>query len=304
MSAPASSGSDRPSHYGWPTYYARRPAGGGAPDALADVGVLLQGDRVTVRWTPSPTGALPTSYTLLVGSRPGAADIGIIPMPRNAGVGLNAVVPFGRYFLRIVPQANGIDGPPSPEVAFVVGFGGCATVPTPPLLTVAGPTPVLQWTAGPGSSPTGYELRGGVAPGALTLVRLPLPASTTAFSTAGVPPGVYYAAVVAIGPCGVSAPSNVVQVVVPLPPPPTDLSAQVNGRAVALTWTAAAGATGYVLEAGSASGLANLIPGLLLGPTPGLFAPGVPPGRYFVRLRARYGALTSAPSAEIVVDVH
>jgi hypothetical protein len=58
-----------------------------------------------------------------------------------------------------------------------------------------------------------------------------------------------------------------------------------------------------VLEAGTAPGLANLIAGLALGPTPVLVAPNVPPGTYRVRVRAANGALVSAPSNEVTVVV-
>ena len=56
-------------------------------------------------------------------------------------------------------------------------------------------------------------------------------------------------------------------------------------------------------EAGSVPGLANNVPGFAMGPSPERSVSGVPPGRYSVRLRARYGAVISEPSAEIVVDV-
>ena len=104
-----------------------------------------------------------------------------------------------------------------------------------------------------------------------------------------------------------SAPSNVVRVVVAAPgtpAPPTALAATVNGTTVSLSWTPPAGAiTGYVLEAGSAPGLANIVAGLALGPTPSFATANVPPGTYYVRVRAANGALVSAPSSEIVVIV-
>ena len=95
---------------GWPVaYYARRPAAT-APVALADLGVHLQGNLLTVRWTPSATGALPTSYRVVVGSQPGALDVADVPFPRDA-MGFSAVAPSATYYLRVVPSANGVDGP-------------------------------------------------------------------------------------------------------------------------------------------------------------------------------------------------
>ncbi len=291
---------------GRPLYFVRR-APGGAPDAVADVGVLVQGTRVTIRWTPAATGALPTGYTLRVGSQPGASDTAVVSMPRYAGTGVVADVPAGRYFLRIVPSAGGVDGPASQEFAFSTGASGCATVPVAPSLSVAGVPPVLQWTPPAGSTPTGYDLRVGLAPGTLDALRLALPESTTAFATAGAPPGTYYVAVASVNGCGVSVLSNEVAVFVPAPgapTPPTNLSAHVSGATVTLSWTPpASSVTGYVLEVGSATGLANLVAGLSLGAAPSLVAPNVPAGTYYVRVRAVNGALISAFSGDVIVNV-
>jgi hypothetical protein len=69
---------------------------------------------------------------------------------------------------------------------------------------------------------------------------------------------------------------------------------------VTLTWNAVAGATGYIVEAGSESGLSNLAQ--LQVASPGLTA-GAPNGRYFVRVRAVNACGTGPPSAEVVVNV-
>jgi hypothetical protein len=86
-----------------------------------------------------------------------------------------------------------------------------------------------------------------------------------------------------------------------LPSPPQNLTHVVDGTTVTLTWTAATGAAGYVVEA-------SVIPG---GPvvaslpiaTPTLTVPNVPQGVYYVRVRAVSGGLQSPPSNEVVVAV-
>jgi hypothetical protein len=85
------------------------------------------------------------------------------------------------------------------------------------------------------------------------------------------------------------------------PPAPSGLRFVVVGRAVTLQWNASAGAVDYVLDVGRVSGGIDLFSapigaGLSLSTT-------APPGRYFVRVRARNASGTSLPSQEVVIDV-
>lgn len=94
-------------------------------------------------------------------------------------------------------------------------------------------------------------------------------------------------------------------VAAPVPGAPQTLGATVQGGAVALTWTAGssdAQTVRYVVEAGSAPGLANLAT-FDVGLQTNLTVPGVPPGTYYVRVRAANYTGSSAPSNEIVVTV-
>lgn len=271
---------------------------------VVDLAAHVQGDIVTLRWTPSLQGALPTQYRLVAGSLPGASDLADVVLGPVPSLGVQ--LPAGRYHVRIAARANGAESVFSPEVTFIAGGIGCTTAPDAPVLAVNGTPALLTWSAPP-QTVTAFELRAGVSPGALGLLRLPLPASSTAFSTAGAPPGTYYVALAAVNACGVSGLSNEVAVVVPppaAPPAPSGLTAAVSGRTVTLSWTPPAGPlTGYVLEAGTAPGLSNLVPGLALGTASGIVAPDVPSGIYHVRVRAVNGALVSSPSNEIVVTV-
>lgn len=88
------------------------------------------------------------------------------------------------------------------------------------------------------------------------------------------------------------------------PGAPTNLAANVNGSTVAISWaapTTGGAATGYRLEAGSASGLSNLA--TIVTTATGLTATGVPPGQYFLRVRATNAVGTSAPTADLAVAV-
>ena len=85
-----------------------------------------------------------------------------------------------------------------------------------------------------------------------------------------------------------------------LPGPMAELRVSVTGRIVTFDWGRAPGATDYVVEVGSASGLANL----LVVPITGVrvVSPALP-GTYFVRLRGRNACGVGSASNEVVVVV-
>lgn len=85
------------------------------------------------------------------------------------------------------------------------------------------------------------------------------------------------------------------------PAPPTGLASVVNGATVRLTWNRSAGAQGYRLEAGTAPGFANLVNADMGDVT--AFEGIVPPGTYFVRVRAVNVQGVSTPSNEVQVQV-
>ena len=89
------------------------------------------------------------------------------------------------------------------------------------------------------------------------------------------------------------------------PAAPEGLSATVDSGLVRINWTLppySPAATGYVLEGGTGPGLSNLAR-VALGPTTSIDIPGVPAGRYYVRVRATNYTGTGPTSNEVVVDV-
>ncbi len=80
------------------------------------------------------------------------------------------------------------------------------------------------------------------------------------------------------------------------PPSPT-LSAEVQGNAVTLSWDDPGNTTHFDLEAGSAPGLRNLLVTSLNGTS--FTASGVPPGTYYLRVRAINEVGRSVPSQEL-----
>jgi chitinase len=187
-----------------------------------------------------------------------------------------------------------------------------AIAPTAPATLAAsssGSTVFLAWTEPAiGPSPVTYYIEAGSAPGAANLANFSTGSSATSFSAPGVPSGTYFVRVKAANPYGVGPASPEATLVVGAlctgpPPPPLDFSHAVAGRTVTLTWNPAAGATSYVIEAGSTPASSNLVIFDTGNSNAGLVVPGVPPGTYFVRVRAKNPCGVSGPSNEIIVLV-
>jgi hypothetical protein len=128
---------------------------------------------------------------------------------------------------------------------------------------------------------------------------------------ANVPAGTYFIRVRARNSAGVSAASNeLVLIVVGLSgcptAAPTNLVVSASGSTATLRWTPSGGAcapTGYIIEAGSTPGAANLA-NFNTGTTDTTFVAGdVGAGTYYVRVRGGNSAGTSAPSNEATLVV-
>jgi hypothetical protein len=182
---------------------------------------------------------------------------------------------------------------------------------TPSGLTasVTGSTVSLSWTAPLLGGPvTTYVVEAGSAPGLTNLANQPTNSAATAATFTDVPPGVYYIRVRARNANGTGNPSN--EIITPvnfeLPDAPGNLSAAVTGTTVVLNWNAPSTGgpvTNYVVEAGSAPGLANLAVSATAGAQTSMAFSGVPFGTYYVRVRAQNALGSGGPSNEITVAV-
>jgi hypothetical protein len=195
--------------------------------------------------------------------------------------------------------------------AVQVSVTATPAAPDPPTslsLSVTGSTLTLTWMpATTGSAPTSFTVHVGNAPGATTLA-----VQTTTGTSLSVPitvGGTYFARVRAVNTYGTSlaSPEVSVSIVPPDPRPgaPTGLTASFSGRTLSVDWAAPATGdpvTNYVLEVGSAPGLANLVV-VPVGPGLSFVAPGVPDGTYWLRVRGSNAAGMGVPSQDLGVTM-
>jgi len=272
------------------------------PGAPRSAAASVSGNTATISWQAPSTGSLPANYLLYVGTRSGGSDVA---NAYNVGNVLSAAgdLQKGTYYAR-VRAANSIGtSSDSNEVRFSIG----RRLKTPTAFSVSwsGTTATLSWTVAaadsPQDTPTSYMLEAGTTPGASNVARVNV-GNRTVFRVE-ITSGRYYVRVKAENAFGESEPTEDIEVRTPgTPQEPTALSVGGLGATVDLRWTASAGGyapTGYIIEAGSAPGLADLAT-LQVGNVT-RFTTTAPPGVYYVRIRAVNARGTSLPSNEVVV---
>jgi hypothetical protein len=220
------------------------------------------------------------------------------------------------YFIVQAYDWSGNISAPSPEVTGVArpptsAGGPFPDAPTGLVSTVTGSTVVLRWVA-PMSYPTAsYVIEAGSAAGTTDQADFDTGNVLLTYTASSVPQGVYFVRVRARTIWGLlSTASNEAIVTVgtgscrSLPPPPSGLSAVVDGSTVALYWRGGSTGGSYVIEAGSVPGASDLAAFDTQSPATSYTAFGVGNGTYYVRLRGSNGCGgRSAASNEIVVNV-
>lgn len=281
---------------------------GGLPGPPTLPSVRLTAASLALAWEPPILGPRPASYVLRAGTAPGLANLGTLPVSGTSfAVG---GVPPGTYYARLHAVGAAGVGAASDEVVFTVGAGQCTAPPPrpdPPTVSVAGSSVVLNWRAAPGAPPDAFTMSIGTSSGLGNLGTVALGPATT-FATSGVPAGTYFVRLVATNACGRSIPSADATVAVGglggPPGAPLHLRGTAGGGVVALSWFSPSGtaATAHVLEAGSGPALANLAT-VTLGPATSFSTSGVPPGTYYLRVRALNATGASPRSGELVLVV-
>jgi hypothetical protein len=150
-------------------------------------------------------------------------------------------------------------------------------------------------------TPTGYVLKGGLAPGQ-TLAALPT-GSTAPVFTFTAPKGSFFVRMHSEARGVESVPSNEIRINVgtPFPPfPPSGVVATVNGSDVVLAWrNSYGGGTPTALRLDVSGSLTASIP---LGLTDRFAFSGVPAGTYTLALRALNASGTSSPSFPVTLS--
>ena len=186
-----------------------------------------------------------------------------------------------------------------------VAAAGLPATPTGLAMIANGRSLQVSWNRAAGAM--GYRLEAGTGPGLANLFNGDV--GDVDRLQVVVPPGPYFVRVRAVNLNGVSGPSAEASVTVSgsatcdtPPPAPAGYTAQTGGLLVALSWAASPSATGYILEAGSGPGLANLVNGGLGNVT--TFTATAPAGTYYTRVRAVNDCgVSTASSVEVPVTL-
>ena len=251
------------------------------------VSVSVAGTSVTISWTAVP-GA--SSYNAQLGTYAGGANI----FAGNVGANRGGTVTLGNnttYFIRVTPVGAGTA---SDEVSFTVG----TPRPGPAenfTATIDGTTLTFNWAPPVSGSPAAfYVLQVGTQFNLNNLVPGMNVGNTTTLSVPNVtgllPPGTYFARLVAGNAGGGSDPSDeAVFTLGAIPGVPTPVGVTVNGDSATLSWNPPAGGTSvteYGIE--GAYGHYMLLPsrGRVPASTTSYTVSGLVPGSYYWRVRA------------------
>ena len=275
------------------------------PGTPVNVKATVSGSRVTLSWSPGTTGGAPTGYNLSVGTAPGGSNLANSLSVGNT-LSVSADLRRDTYYARVRAGNSVGNSDYSAEISFRVGAKYRPRKPGGFTGSLQGSVATLSWIAPAGDgedAPTGYVVEAGSASGLTNLATVPL-GNVTSFQAVNVPSGVYYVRVRAVNELGVGVPSDEI-VLQPGPGTgqPLNLTSSGQGSMVQLDWRAPSTGevpTGYLIEAGSGPGLANLA--VLQVGNATTFSTTAPPGVYYVRVRAvsAYGVAGQA-SNEIVV---
>lgn len=283
----------------------------GVPGEPSDLAGATAAGLLRLAWQPPMSGGDATAYRLEAGTQPGATSMNV-DVPVGSTTAEFPGVPPGRYFLRVLGINEFGAGPPSRELVLDMTTG--TSIPGRPKITSAEVVNgVLTMTWDP-PAPTGevfgYRLEVGTRAGTYNLGTYNL-GTTSPFIYRMAFGGNYFLRLRAVNTVGIGPASEEVMIrsgnYISPPPAPLNLRWQGSGSSVTLAWTPpltvdSDKATRYRVEAGPESGTTTFAGYVVATPTTVTFT-GVPPGRYYVRVRGDNRQGLGAPSNEVLVIV-
>ena len=283
------------------------PGAAQTPNSPVGVSALVNGAVVRLTWSPPNGGGPVTGYELDAGTRSGASDLASGYRVGNVLTFDTPALPAATYFVRVKAFNGSGVSVPSSEISF--GVGGPPSPPINLAASLSGARLTLTWGAPTsGATPTTYLIDAGRAPLTSDIVSGYALGPTVGFSY-DLSPGTYHMRLRARNGAATSAFSNEVTVTVGgsgQPSPPTNFDYTILGNQVQLRWSPGATGgtpTGYILQAGSSSGLQNVLVQDVGNVTSvNLTAPV--DGSFYVRVLAYTPSSTSGPSNERVVTLY
>jgi predicted phage tail protein len=206
-------GTSPPSNEVVATVGAGPPPTAGAPLPPIELVASSIGSSVTLTWSRSPSGGLPTFYVVEAGSASGRRDLANFSTGSAAPSFSANGVGAGTYFARVrAGNALGVSDP-SNEVVLVVGAGapdpctGPPGVPAGLQSAVSGSTVTLFWVAAAGA-PISYVLEAGSFAGGADITVSDTGTTATSLTATNVGAGTYFVRVRARNACGAGGASN------------------------------------------------------------------------------------------------
>ena len=282
---------------GWGTI-----GGGAAPGQPTVTGAVAAGGNLTVSWNFGSGGA-PTSHLLVFYS--GATPVANVP----SGAGNTANIPLppgvvGTFGVRVTAINSAGSSPPSALFTFTIG-GGVPGQPTVTSAVASGGVLNVAWTLGSGASPTSHRLDfysagtpvAQVTVGAAINAAIPIPPGVT--GTFGVRVTAFNGAIA--GPTSAEF-TFTIGPACTLPTAPI-VSGGVVGGTASVSWQPVAGATSYIVSAGTSQGGTQYLAPTNVGGTLGVSASGLPSGFVaWVRVIAVNACNQQGPATDFLVQ--
>jgi glucose/arabinose dehydrogenase len=179
-----------------------------APPAPPSLTISVSGSTVALSWQSGADGGPVLTYQLEAGSSPGAADLMITETTGTELVVRD--VPPGQYFVRVRGSNSSRLGEPSLEIPLRIGCVGAPSVPSQLTASVESDLVSLAWN--PVGEASSYLIEAGSAPTLTDLAVIPVGIASVSVPA---PTGTYFVRVKAVTPCGITAASNEVEIVIP-----------------------------------------------------------------------------------------